>query len=348
MARPTARGLLGIVVAGVFLLLSFSPGWARAPKAREAAAAGRIALAAAARPHGYQVQQADRGTGLTLTGKDVRMTFEAGSREATWNGYRLFLGEPPAMRGGHLTLAASDWAAIVRPLLAPAAAASPGRLQLVVIDPGHGGSDPGTENRALKLKEKTYTLDLARRLRRALVAEGYKVLLTRTGDTRLKPEQADDLRARAEKANRAGADLFISLHFNSLPGNATVRGVETYALTPAGQRSTAARRSSPADGTVHPGNQQDHWNMVLSAALHRRVVRQLAATDRGLKHARFAVLRPLRCPAALVEGGFLSSRTEAQKIRNAAYRQEMAEAISAGIGDYARQLRAAAGKEHKS
>lgn len=346
MARHTARGLLGIGAASllIVLLASFP---ARAQGARDDAPVPPFSLAAVARQHGLKVQAREQGTELTLTGDGVRMEFEAGSREASWNGYRLFLGEPPVMRGRNLTLAATDWISVVRPLVDPAAVPPPGSLRLVVIDPGHGGSDPGTENRALKLKEKTYTLDVARRLTRELVQRGYRVLLTRTGDTRLAPTQAGDLRARAEKANRAGADLFISLHFNSLPDNTTVRGIETYALTPAGQRSTAARKRTAAERVAHPGNRHDHWNMVLSGLLHHRLVDELAATDRGLKHARFAVLRPLGCPAALVEAGFLSSRTEAQKIRSASYRQKIAKAIGDGIEDYAVQLRAAATAREK-
>lgn len=343
MARHTARGLVGIAVASLLLFLVSLPALAQS-SGHQAAKARQVSLATVARQHGFKVQAKEQGTELTLMGDGVRMEFKAGSREAAWNGYRLFLGEAPIMRGRNLTLSASDWASVVRPLIDPSHAPSPGTLRLVVIDPGHGGSDPGTENRALKLKEKTYTLDVAQRLTRVLGKQGYRVLLTRTTDTRLKPTQADDLEARAEKANRAGADLFISLHFNSLPDNSTVRGVETYALTPAGQRSTATVKPTAGDRVAYPGNRHDHWNMVLSSFLHRRLVQQLAATDRGLKHARFAVLRPLKCPGALVEGGFLSSRSEAQKIRSASYRQQMAEAIGDGIADYAVQLRAAGAK----
>ena len=339
MAWYTARGLLGVAAASLLIFLVSL--LALTPAASYAATQPPVALATVARQHGLKVQAREQGTELTLTGEGVRMDFETGSREATWNGYRLFLGEPPVMRNRHLTLAAADWFSVVRPLLDPTAVHAPGRLRLVVIDPGHGGSDPGTENRALKLKEKTYTLDVARRLTRVLKKQGYRVLLTRTSDKRLQPTQAADLRARAEKANRAGADLFISLHFNSLPDNSTVRGIETYTLTPAGQRSTAATKRSATDGVANPGNRHDHWNTILSSFLHRRLVTKLAATDRGLKHARFAVLRPLHCPGALVEGGFLSSRSEAQKIRSASYRQKMAEAIGDGIADYAVQLRAA-------
>ena len=346
MARPTVRGLLGMVAAS--LLVCFAPAPVAGQSSRVPSASASVSLATVARQLGLKVTVREQGAALTLTGTGVQLEFTAGSREAAWNGYRLFLGEPPVLQGRNLTLTSTDWRAMIRPLIDPGAVKPPGRLELVVIDPGHGGSDPGTENRRLKLQEKTYTLDVAKRLKRDLEKRGYRVLLTRTADVRLKPGQSEDLAARVAKANRAGADLFISLHFNSLPDNGTVRGIETYALTPAGQRSTAVHERRTSDRTPYPGNRHDHWNMVLSSKLQHQLVKQLAAVDRGLKHARFAVLRPVQCPAALVEGGFLSNSTEAQKIKSAAYRQKMAEAIGDGIGDYAVQLRAAAAPKRSS
>jgi N-acetylmuramoyl-L-alanine amidase len=327
MARHRARGLWVMMVA---LLL---PGGLLAE--------AYLPIAALARQFGLKTLARDGGAEATLTGGGGHLEFSLGSREARWNGYRLFLGEAPVMRGRNLALAATDWQAIVRPLVVPTSTPDSGRLRLVVIDPGHGGSDPGSENRERKMKEKTYTRDVAQRLARVLLKKGYRVLLTRRGDTRLKPTQAADLRARAEKARRAGADLFVSLHFNSLAANPAVRGIETYALTPAGQRSTATAKREASDRTAHPGNRHDHWSMVLCAQVHHQLVRQLAAVDRGLKHARFAVLRPLDCPAILVEGGFLSNAAEAEKIGTPAYRQKMAEAIGTGIANYAVLLRAA-------
>jgi N-acetylmuramoyl-L-alanine amidase len=306
------------------------------------AAAGKLpawlALEELGRSYGLQTDRDETGRTLRLESRWTTLEFTAGSREAAWNGLRLFLGEPVS---ASLGLARSDWLAVVRPLLDPAAVPPPAAPGLIVIDPGHGGGDPGAANRVLGLKEKNLTLDLARRLQRELEARGYRVALTRTTDRRLRSVQAADLAQRAATANRLGADLFVSLHFNALPGHPGVGGVETYTLTPAGQRSTAASRRTAADRAVHPGNRHDHWNAVLGAAVHSRLVAGLGATDRGLKRARFAVLRPVDCPAVLVEAGFLSNPAEARRLGTAAYRQDIAEAIGAGIGHYHERLRAA-------
>lgn len=302
----------------------------------------RLDLEELGRSYGLQVSWTKPGRELRLHSRWTTLEFKAGSREAAWNGLRLFLGESVEARGPRLRLAESDWLAVVRPLLDPKAVPAPGGLELIVIDPGHGGGDPGTANRKLGLQEKNLTLDVAQRLRRELERRGYRVALTRTTDTRLKNSQAADLRQRAELANRLGADLFVSLHFNALPNHPSVHGVETYTLTPAGQRSTAAHRHTAADRKAHPGNRHDHWNAVLGAAVHTRLLDGLGATDRGLKRARFAVLRPVSCPAVLVEAGFLSNRAEAARIGTTGHRQRIAEAIGEGIGEYHDRLRAAA------
>jgi len=330
MTGRTAGGLLGLVLG---MMLAALPLDAVAAKKET-----RLGLAELGRRYGLQATWTKPGHELRLHSRWTTLEFRAGSREAAWNGLRLFLGEPVEAGGGTLRLAESDWRAIVRPLLEPAAVSAPGALELIVIDPGHGGSDPGTVNRTLKLEEKTLTLDVAQRLRRDLERRGYRVALTRSTDTRLKPTQGADLQARAELANRLGADLFLSLHFNALPDQPKVGGIETYVFTPAGQRSTAAHLRMPSDRTAHPGNRHDHWSAVLGATMHSRLVSGLGGEDRGLKRARFAVLRPLDCPAVLVEAGFLSNRAEAGRIATPAHRQRIAEAIGEGVGAYHARL----------
>lgn len=334
MARLIARGLPGALAVWA-VLDATTPAVAARP-------APTLGIEALGNSYGLKSDWIEAGRTLRLQSEWTTLEFTAGSREAAWNGLRLFLGEPVQVRQRALHLTRTDWEAIVRPLLDPKAVAAPGALELIVIDPGHGGKDPGTENRALRLQEKTFTLDVAQRLRRDLEQRGYRVALTRTTDTRLKDTQAADLRQRAALANRLGADLFVSIHFNALPNHPKVSGIETYTLTPAGQRSTAAHRRTPADRTVHPGNRHGHWSAVLGAAVHRSLLTRLHASDRGLKRARFAVLRPVACPAVLVEAGFLSNTAEARRIGTASYRQEIAEAIAEGVGHYHDRLRTAA------
>lgn len=314
------------------------------PKSRPAEAApprGYVRLDEVARDHGLEADWLTPGRTLRLTSQWTMLEFEAGSREAAWNNIRLFLGESVQAARGALWIHPVDLRATLRPLLRPSAEPAPGELKRIVIDPGHGGSDPGAANAKLRLQEKTMTLDVARRLKRTLEERGYDVVLTRDSDRRLANSQLADLQRRVDFANRASADLFISIHFNSLPADPTVNGIETYALPPAGQRSTASARSSSSDRVTHPGNRFDHWNFVLGSLVHRNLLRELEAPDRGLKRARFAVLRPIRCPAVLVEAGFLSHPAEAAKISRASYRQEIAEALGTGVQDYHARLQAA-------
>ncbi len=287
------------------------------------------------RRYGLTVAWTKPARELRLHSEWTRLEFEAGSREFSWNGLRIFLGEPALARKRGLWLSATDLDATLAPLLKPAAGPAPGALRVIALDPGHGGNDPGTENRRLKLQEKTFTLDVVQRLQSLLEQRGYRIVLTRDADRYV------SLPARPEVAKKGGADLFISVHFNSLEGNARVRGVETYALTPAGQRSTAVAERRSSDKVAQPGNRHDHWNMVLAAAVHRQLVEQMGAMDRGLKHARWAVLRDLDCPGVLVEAGFLSHAAEAGKIKTPAYRQLIAETIAAGVDDYADRLKQA-------
>ncbi len=326
-----AAGVLG----GGFLLLS------------TAAAAVKISgvayddLLDFGRRFGLAVTWTKPGRELRLHSQWTKLEFTSGSREIGWNGLRIFLGEPARPRQGGLWLATSDLAATLTPLLKPDAVPPPGELKLIALDAGHGGADPGAENRKLKLREKDLTLDLARRLKPLLEERGYRVLMVRDRDMRFSNSPSVDLPKRAEVANQAGADLYLSLHFNALPGDSRVHGIETYAFTPSGQRSTASSLHRSSDKTARPVNRHDHWNMVLAAAVHTRMVDELAAADRGLKRARWAMLRELDCPGILVEAGFVSNEAEGRKIGTPGYRQRIARAIARGVDDYANRLRPA-------
>ncbi len=259
---------------------------------------------------------------------------EADSREITYNGRRLFLGEGTLLREGRLWIDRIDAEKLLAPLLRPATYAAQARpVRRIVIDAGHGGRDGGTGNTARKLQEKTFTLDVAERLRDLLAVQGFEVVMTRTDDSYL------GLAERALVGKTARADLFVSVHFNAA-GSAKVHGTETYICTPQHQRSTSSEKRDAADRTAEPGNTHDAWNAILGYEMHRALCAQLDSSDRGLKRARFAVLRLAECPAVLVEAAYLSNDREAQKIATAAYRAEIAQAIANGVIAYANLVRA--------
>ena len=268
---------------------------------------------------------------LTLSSATGKITLTADSREASLHGIRIFLGEPALVRRGALHVASIDLDRFIHPILRPNQL-PPRALRTIVLDPGHGGNDSGTQNKTHKLSEKGFTLDVAQRVQRLLADSGWRVLLTRTDDRFIA------LPARAEFANKAGADLFVSIHFNAVANNPAVRGTETYVLTPRFQRSTSSPLPTPDDKLDQPGNRHDHWSAVLGAQMHRQLLGKLRTEDRGYKRARFAVLRLVDCPAVLVEAGYLSNDAEARKIATEAYRGDIAEALAAAIHAYAASL----------
>src|ERR1035438_4264608 len=136
------------------------------------------------------------------------------SREIDLKGLRVFLGDPVIARGGTFYVSRIDYQSHLVPRLRPVLCGPPPRQpRVIAIDPGHGGTDHGAENRALGTMEKTCTLDVSLRLKRLLEGAGYAVVLTRDSDFDL-PKAV-----RSEIANRANADLFVSVHFNSLYPN---------------------------------------------------------------------------------------------------------------------------------
>jgi len=248
-------------------------------------------------------------------------------------GVKVYLDDPIGQLRGKLTVTRIDYDKVIVPLAWRLPAARPGS-QRILLDPGHGGKDPGKVHGTLNYTEKAATLDTALRLKLLLEKRGFEVLLTRDKDV------AIDLDDRAPMATKAKADLFVSLHYNGgAAGDTTSAGIETYCLTPTGQHSTN-KASGRADLTSEPGNRYDLFNLQLAFNVQRQLLAQTGAEDRGIRRARFAVLRTLTCPGILIEGGFVSSRVEGAQIANAAYRQKLAQAIADGIADYARLLRA--------
>lgn len=276
---------------------------------------------------GYKAAYRPDSGVLTLRSGASEVVFTVGSREARLNGLRLFLGEPAQAHKGAPYVATIDLERFILPILRPSRV-SRKPIRTIVIDAGHGGNDSGTRNQARKLNEKTFTLDVAKRLQTLLAGGPWQVRMTRTDDRFI------ELSDRAEFANNAKADLFISIHFNAVAAGSDVRGTETYVLTPQFQRSTSSAKSGPEDKVAYPGNRHDARSAVLGYHMHRQLLAKLKSEDRGYKRARFAVLRLVDSPGVLVEAGYLSNDGEAAKIANAGYRGDIAEALFAAVQAY--------------
>lgn len=302
-----------------------------------APARGNVPLTEVAARLGLKPAWTEPGRKVVLSDRQRRLVLEANSRECEINGTRVFLGDPVLVRRGQLLVSDIDFAACLVPLLKPSLIPPPrpSRPRVIALDPGHGGNDGGTSNTRLKLREKTFTLDVAQRLKRRLEDDGFKVVLTRETDTRI------DLPSRAIIANQAKADLFVSIHFNALPNDQKTHGTEVFTFAPRHQRSTNAWGALERDDTERdlvPGNRHDAWNSLLAHVLHRQLLQSLKTFDRGKKIGHLGVLRGLNCPGVLVESGFLSHDEEARRIATPGYRQEIADALADGIAEYARQL----------
>jgi len=161
--------------------------------------------------------------------------------------------------------------------------------------------------------------------RQVLTAAGYNVVMTRAAD---KGVQLED---RVNFANKFQNALFVSIHFNSSGG---AEGLETYALAPAGVVSNAANEVAVADTRWSQGNAQDEQNIALCTAVHASVLSQLTMIDRGVKHARFYVLRNIKIPAVLVECGFLNNTVEGYRVASPQFRQQVGVAIAQAVKTY--------------
>jgi len=300
-----------------------------------------VSVADVAKRLGLKLEWLESGKKVALTAAANRATLEADGREVAVNGLRIFLGDPARARGGQLFVSRIDAERCLTPLLKPGLGVAPlPPPKIIAIDPGHGGRFAGTENVQLRLQEKHLALDVSLRLKKLLEAAGYQIVMTRTTDVELAPSRDTDVALRGEIANRGGADLFVSIHFNSLPDDTKTSGSEIYTFAPQHQRSSNSwgNGKNDAEATASPVNRFDHWSVVLAQAVHRNVLSTLKTFDRGKKINQLGALRRLECPGVLIESAFLSNETEARRVATPAFRQQIAEAIAAGVQDYAATL----------
>ncbi len=221
-------------------------------------------------------------------------------------------------------------------------------VKTIVIDPGHGGKDPGAVGQARQ--EKQIVLSLSKTLRDLLVAKGYNVRLTRETDVFL------PLRKRTQFATNQKADLFISIHTNASTAR-SASGIETYYLALASDESariTAMRENAGAeynmkelDGLVGRilKESKSTESRRLAELIQARLTSGKQVKNRGVKHAPFVVLIGTKVPAVLVEVGFISNPTEGKRLTTKAYQHQLATAIAEGIEQYIKNFPLASGNQ---
>lgn len=259
----------------------------------------------------------------------AQLTADHDSREILLNGVTHWISVPVLETHGQLWIASLDVLKVIDPVLRQGRSPSNTPVRTVMLDPGHGGSDRGA--RGVTGREKELALDLVKRVRRLLEVAGLKVIQTRTTDENV---SLDD---RVTRTNHTHADLFVSLHFNS-GGNA--QGIETYCVPPAGAVSTANpfRQLFGGGEDKCASNKFDEKNVWLAHCVQRSMLHVTGANDRGVRRARFVVIRDTSCPSILVESGFLSNPVEEQRLLTADYRDKLAKGIAEGILEYKRTL----------
>ena len=271
------------------------------------------------------VRRVNNDVTMKLGTRSLRGT--AGSVEFFINGLKFNLSYPVMEVDGKLCLSRMDLAKVVEPVLRPSKIKGAEVVQTVILDAGHGGHDNGAYSPYGH--EKQFTLDVIQRTRLLLLQSGYKVVLTRNSDSFV------SLYERVAIANKYSNAVFVSVHFNH--GGAGT-GLETFTLAPRGVPSMMSDGPRVSDLVECSGNACDAQNMALATAMHASLVARSRMYDRGIKRARFVVIRDIKIPGVLIEGGFLSNTIDSKWVATPAYRQQMASCIVQALSNYRRAV----------
>src|SRR3954462_1064782 len=268
------------------------------------------------------------GKSVVLNNGRNQLQVTLDSREAIVNGVRNWLCFPVIAHDNKFLVSRIDLAKTIEPQLRPHMIQRTGKIQTVVLDAGHGGYDKGAASTFGN--EKTYTLDVARKLRPLLQVKGFKVVMTRETDVFI------PLEVRARIANATKDSIFVSIHFNATNSNPSATGFEIFSLTPRGAPSTNDESLALHFVNMQAGSPMEAQSFELASVVYHSMCGNfLEEFDRGIKRARFAVLRRTSIPSILVEGGFLSESTgDAKRIADSEWRKQLAESISVGLEGY--------------
>ena len=271
------------------------------------------------------------GSYIILKNSDVELKFRAGGQEVLMNNVKFIFSHAVISLGSyHISI--MDLKKVIDPVLRPFKIKAAKGFDTVIIDPRHGGKDPGAVNSLGT--EAGYNLKIAKLLQDNLRKRGFKVVMTRSTDVFL------TLQERVKLANLYRDAIFISIHFNSVGSRARsqARGIETFTLSPVGV-AHYGRGAQASDNIERMGNAQDSANIALATAVHWSSIQLLARAklevpDRGIRRARYSVLTGVKHPAILFEGGFMSHPKEKYLINNPTYQRTLAKSMCEAIVFY--------------
>lgn len=271
------------------------------------------------------VRRKEKEASATSGVRSIRAS--VGSPDFFINNLKFILSYPAIEHDGKVCISRMDLVKLIEPVMRPSRIKNAEPIDTVVLDAGHGGHDNG----ALSPygPEKAFALDVVLRAKALLQATGLKVVLTRSDDTFISLDE------RARIANKYKHAIFIAVHFNA-GGYGT--GVEAFTLAPRGVPSMMSDGPAVSDFNECKGNARDAENIALATATHAALVVKTRMFDRGLKRARFVVIRDINIPGVLIEGGFQTNPYDARMIATAGYRQLLAQAVLQAVDNYRRAV----------
>lgn len=268
-----------------------------------------------------------KGAGeIGFAGDSHQLVVKTGTREVIVDGVRHWLSFPVVTKGAQAFVSLADINATLVPAMSPLSVKQIGKVKTVVFDPGHGGHDRG--GKGAYGYEKDYTLDVVNRARRILESKKVKVVQSRLSDAFV------DLAERPKMTGNYDHPIFVSVHFNSAEWKTSATGIEVYALPPLNFPVTGKAPDPVLDRRESAGNAMEPASFVLANTMQHSLLGKTGGFDRGVKRARYAVLRYSNAPSILIEGAFLTNPQESKNIHSTQWRESFAQAIADGLLAY--------------
>jgi len=266
---------------------------------------------------------------FTLKKEELTLKLQKDNTSLWINGVKHYMIHPCLLSGKDVRISKHDLTHLIDPILRPHYIEKNHPIDTIIIDPGHGGRDPGSLS--IIGTESELNLQLAKRLKTKLkrsFGDTVKIVLTRDSK-----ETSLSLSQRINIAKQHPHSVILSIHGNSLSGNgkATTHGLETFVMAPAGTPSYGQSSVTSQMQQISPGNNFDQINALLGSCIHGSAIKHTEAKDRGLKRARFALVEAVAIPGVLIETGFLSHPQEQRKLFNPLYQEKITDSLVEGL-----------------